>query len=184
MRAGAVLAGLWIGASASAETGLVIRSFSSQPLQLNSATVIETVYVGQCPGVKRTNPEAWFQSESTTTAEGLRVKLENISPGMDPNRIPYADRSYAKGPTSEHTWLDIASRHRGQTFSVQAGVNDIQYTIKNGDKVVESGVFQVDIQINQISEPRYPQCTWRTNCYPTPYGGTQCRQDWECTCPF
>jgi len=178
-----LVAGILCAENAQAESGLLVRSFSSQPVEMNSANIVETIYTGMCPGLSRSTPEAWFQSSSIPTGDGQRVRLENVSPGMNPNKLPFTDRGYEKGPTSEHTWLGVSSEHRGRSFGVQAGVNNIDYKITKGDQVVDSGSFQLNVQITQFYQPRNQECTWRRNCYPTPTE-TRCMPEWECRCPL
>jgi hypothetical protein len=170
--------------AAQAGTGFLVRSFSSSPIEENVATILETIYVGQCPGVVRTTPEAWFASETVSKAESQRVKIENISPGMRPDPYPYTDRAYWNGKMSEHTWLQLDSKHRGRTFSVKEGENNLRYLVYVGRRIVEQGTFSLDVKITKNEARRDMQCRWETRCRPSPNGGSVCSQEWECRCPY
>ena len=168
---------------AKAETGLLVRSFSNSQAKSNFATIVQTQYVGQCPGVAYSYPEAWFTSDTTGVAPGLRVKIQNVSPGMNPNPYPYTDREYSSGVVSEHTFLGIDTRHHGQTFSVQPGDNTLQYSIAKGAQVLEAGTFSLNVELLSRIENRPYECRWEKRCYPTP-SGTRCESYLDCRCPF
>jgi hypothetical protein len=175
-------AGLSFPGLSAAETGLVVRSFADSETKKNVATIIETRYVGQCPGTDYTYPEAWFVSDKTPVGSGLRVKVQNVTPGMNQDPYPYTDRGYSSGVLSEHTFLSLDTKHRGRTFSVQSGDNTLQYTIAKGSQVVETGSFNLKVDLLSRVENRPTQCTLERRCYPTP-AGVQCETYWECRCP-
>jgi len=166
-----------------AETGFTVRSFNGSGVQTNFATILETQYVGQCPGVAYSFPEAWFGSDATSVGPGVRVKIQNVSPGMSQNPYPYADRGYSSGTLSEHTFLGLDTKHHGQTFSVQPGDNTLQFSIGKGTQVLEEGTFSLYVELLKQIENRSYECTWERRCYPTP-SGVQCQPYLDCRCPF
>lgn len=166
-----------------AETGLLVQSFTGSGAQKNVATIIETRYVGQCPGTDYTYPEAWFSSDTTPVGSGLRVKVQNVTPGMNQDPYPYTDRGYSSGVLSEHTFLGLDTKHRGRTFSVRVGDNSLQYTIAKGNQKVETGSFNLKVELLPRYENRPYQCNLERRCYPTP-SGVKCESYWDCRCPF
>jgi hypothetical protein len=103
----------------------------------------ETVYNGPVTPyfVGRPETSAWFISEKTPPAPGLRVIVRNATTQSALDKMPYADREYDKGDRSEGFVAALETRHRGQFLAVQLGVNQFIYAIKRGDQVVESGQF-------------------------------------------
>ncbi len=169
--------------AAQAATGFKVRSFSSSPLEENVASIFETTYVGQCPGVVRTTPEAWFTSDRTQTASGQRVRIDNVTPGMNPSPYPFTDREYSNGLASEHTWFQVDSIHHGRAFSVNEGENKLRFVIYSGARIVEEGSFSLDVVITENKVRRDMECHWESRCNPLPSGGSNCAQEWVCRCP-
>lgn len=124
-----------------AETGIEFEGFRS----LNQAEVVSTEYVGECPGSNAGSVKARFLSRSTPPAAGLRVVIRNLTRGIGGDREPYTDREYSKGRLSEGFFVVPATRHSGKYFAVLEGQNDLEYQIRQGDRVVESGSFTIEI---------------------------------------
>jgi hypothetical protein len=90
--------------------------------------------------------KGWFVSTSTAPAPGLRVRVENRTPGFDDT--PYTDRSYDSGRTSDKIYFDLGDEHETPTFSVQAGTNHFAYRIYDGaGRTVEDGTFSADVGV-------------------------------------
>jgi hypothetical protein len=153
-------------------------------------TLVNINYYGQCPGYSKGTTDAWFRSETTATAPNLRVKVKNVTEGMNKDPYPFTDREYDKGNRSEHTVLKPSHRHRGSTFSVINGLNKFKYKIydtANDNAVVEKGEFEVNIFIDvlNVEKNMVPEWEWRcTGGYPGGYpgGGQNCGwyQTWKC----
>jgi hypothetical protein len=89
--------------------------------------------------------EAGFVSSKTPPAPGLRVVIRNLTRGMLTNPLPYSDREYDKGVTSEPLVMALSNVHNGRYLAVAIGNNNLTYEIKRKNEVVESGSFVVSI---------------------------------------
>ena len=125
--------------------------------QLNVLPIPVTEYTGECPGTDVGYKRAWFTSSKTPPRRGLRVKIRNITRGMDPENIPYTDREYDGTNTSEETKITFGTSHTRRRFVVMDGVaNRFEYEIfKKKDKsVIERGDFIVQVQKKVSTEER------------------------------
>jgi hypothetical protein len=126
--------------------------------------------------------DARFASRTTPPAPGLRVRVTNVSWGMDRDPYPYTDRDYDEGDLSDRTILDLDDEHHTRTLSVRPGVNQFEYRIyrERGDQTVESGRFDLDVEVVQRGPiERLPYCEWRQDC--SVIG--PCRWYHDCRCP-
>lgn len=121
-------------------------------------------YVGGCPGIaiEPNTAKARFTSSSAPPAPGQRVRIRNVTKGMDNGPYPYADRQYEQGRYSEGFNLKLGYRHRSQTFSVLEGKNQFEYEIYDLQRVIERGSFTALVAIKEAGTfPRDRVCTHR-----------------------
>lgn len=128
-------------------SGLVFES-SSLP---NRVTLSTTTFVGDCPGFARNWMIGRFRSEVTRPSKGLRVRLTNLS---GRGEAPYTDREYSDGSLSESTRVSIGSSHENKYFAVTPGSNKIDYKIYTPSETVESGSFELFVDLNRVQEFR------------------------------
>lgn len=113
---------------------------------LNATQFHETEYVGDCPGVDTETKEARFTSSQTPPGDRRRVVVRNVTRGMDSDPFPYTDREYDKGRSSEATKMEFGAKHSSKRFRVQPGVNEFEYDIREGDRVITSGKFTANFE--------------------------------------
>lgn len=124
-------------------------------------------YVGGCPGIaiEPNTAKARFTSDSALPAPGRRVRIRNITKGMDNQPYPYTDRQYEQGRYSEGFDLHLEYRHRNQTFSVLESENKFEYEIYEiyeDDRVIEKGSFTAVVAVSDAGTfPRERVCTRR-----------------------
>lgn len=124
-------------------------------------------YVGQCPGIEITSGtlRGEFISEETPPAPGRRVRIRNVTRGMSGDPYPFTDREYSRGKVSEAFEFGINDRHRGQTFSVLEGENELEFEIYQDNRVIEEGTFAIDVAINDVGVfPREAICSESVQC--------------------
>jgi hypothetical protein len=97
---------------------------------------------------------AWFLSKTTPPAPGLRVLIQNTTPGLDQTAIPYSDREYDQGDRSESFSVRQGDSHRLRYLAVVVGLNSFTYQIKHGETVIESGSFSATIDHQVKAETR------------------------------
>lgn len=135
--------------------------------QVNTIPFNQVEYIGECPG-KAIQPDmdrAYFISPNTLPAPQQRVVIQNVTTGMDDNPYPYTNRKYDTGKYSEGFIFGLDSRHRGRTFSVQAGENEFRYEIKQKDKIIESGSLTAQVLIrNKGAITRQKNCSSEYQC--------------------
>lgn len=140
--------------------GLVVDGQS----QLNAASITNIEYRGECPGRKAGTVPARFMSTATPPAPGRRVVVRNVSLGVRDDPFPFTDRDYSQGRSSEATLLSYGTKQELRTFSVIPGVNNFEYEIKQGDRVIDKGNFQATIQFQQEVERRWADCNREQYC--------------------
>jgi hypothetical protein len=156
----------------------------------NQATLTTVSYTGQCPGTSSPQAKAWFSSSTTPPRDGLRVLIQNVSQGMDPEKQPYTDREYDEGTVSEYTIVEFGTSHSSRTFRVLDGENTFNYEIRDrahSNVVVESGTFTATFDHLQQSEVRDATCQTQSNvCANSAVSQSVCadlRSRTQCTCP-
>lgn len=157
---------------------------------LNRASLTSVTYTGQCPGNLEPQLKAWFSSSTTPPQDGLRVFIQNVTPGVDPDDMPYTDRKYDEGTTSEYTVIEFGTEHSSRTFRVLNGENTFNYEIRNDDEddeVVESGTFVATFNNRQRTEARDATCRTEQNvCANSAVSQNVCadlRTRTQCSCP-
>lgn len=103
------------------------------------------------------SPVAYFQSETTAPAEGLRVRIENMTPGLADDPRPYSDREYDRGQVSEKILFGSDSKHRTRSFSLLTSgselvFNQFRYEIYHaGDgEIIETGSLTAAASIDEL----------------------------------
>ena len=115
--------------------------------EVNSFTIPEIIYVGECPGKKLESQEAMFFSNTTSTARDRRVLITNVTRGLNRDPLPYTDREYEEGQISEKTKVTFGSKHSKRNFIVLPGTNQFKYEIvqieedDDFETVLEEGSF-------------------------------------------
>ncbi len=140
--------------------GLVVDGQS----ELNLANITDIEYRGECPGRKAGTVPARFMSSATPPAPGRRVVVRNVSLGVRDNPFPFTDRDYSQGRSSEATLMSYGTKQELRTFSVIPGVNNFEYEIKQGDRVIDKGTFQSTIQFQKDMERRWASCNREQYC--------------------
>lgn len=133
----------------------------------NKLTFQQTEYVGQCPGtgISPNVIQGRFVSRTLPPASGRRVLIRNVTPGLNNDPFPYTDRNYSDDQYSEGFDFSLGDRHRRQTFSVIAGVNQFQYEISERKQILERGTLTADVIIKEIGVfPREAICTEQLQC--------------------
>ncbi len=132
--------------------------------ELNAASITDIEYRGECPGKQAGTVPARFMSATTPPAPGRRVVVRNVSLGVRDNPFPFTDRDYSQGRSSEATLMSYGTKQELRTFSVIPGVNNFEYEIKQGDRVIDKGNFQATIQFQQDVERRWADCDREQYC--------------------
>jgi hypothetical protein len=97
---------------------------------------------------------SWFISRQTPPTPGLRVIVRNASLAQSMEQMPYTDREYSNGSRSEKFVVAIGDQHESKFFAVKSGTNHLIYQIKRDNQVIESGEFNVniDVQVQNTSK--------------------------------
>ncbi|EGJ35139.1 MULTISPECIES: hypothetical protein [Moorena] len=114
--------------------------------ELNQTEITEIEYEGECPGNKSFYREARFTSSETPPAPGRRVVVRTVTRGVASDPYPYTDREYDQGRSSEATRMAFGTRHSSRKLHVLDGDNEFEYEIKEGDSIIDSGVFTAVIE--------------------------------------
>lgn len=146
--------------SASSAAGLEFEGFGTPDI----GRITDTVYGGECPGEEQGTLKARFYSTTTPPAPGQRVVIRNMSSGLAGDKIPFTDRDYSKGRTSESTSVKFGTKHRLTYFAMLEGQNNLQYEIKQGDRSVEQGTFTVELSRGEKSRNRNALCSTQEYC--------------------
>ncbi|MBD2329945.1 hypothetical protein [Alkalinema sp. FACHB-956] len=113
---------------------------------LNSTQIVETEYVGDCPGSEIETKEARFTSSKTPTGDRRRVLVRNTTRGLTGDTMPFTNREYDKGRSSEATKMEFGTSHSSKRLRVLPGVNEFDYEIRERDRVIDSGKFSANIE--------------------------------------
>ncbi|MGD1901476.1 MAG: PPC domain-containing protein [Geitlerinemataceae cyanobacterium] len=103
-------------------------------------------YVGDCPGGGVGRIAAAFRSTTTAPADGLEVEIRNVTAGIDDTPHPNITRDYDEGAISERAEIGFSANHirvfiGRRAIAVMPGLNQFEYAIVDGDRVVEEGEF-------------------------------------------
>lgn len=157
---------------------------------LNQATIVDTNYVGECPGGEAGKVRARFFSEATAPAAGQRVVVRNVTRGLASDPVPYTDRDYSKGRNSESTTIAFGTKHGLRTLNVLEGLNDFEYEIKQGDRVVDKGEFSAEFERTEQTRERRATCSAKSYCARYEKGSQKSRKECRryatkttCSCP-
>ena len=142
-------------------------------------------YAGQCPGIGfiPAKLKARFKSSTTPTAPSRKVKIINVTEGMDKDPYPYTNRKYDKGEYSEGFDFAIGKKQRTRTFSVIEGENQFKYEIRENDRIIEEDSFSARVVINDggvVSRDRV--CTDHLECQGSGKHRV-CNSVRSCSCP-
>ncbi|MCL1464642.1 hypothetical protein [Argonema galeatum] len=167
-------------------------STTAAELQVETPTGFETdllpfrsiTYAGECPGIGFIPEQlkARFKSSSTTPAPGRKVKIMNVTEGMDDEPYPYTNRKYDKGKYSERFDMSIAKKHRTRSFSVIEGDNEFKYEVSENNAIIEQDSFTAKVVINDGGVVERNQvCTSRLECDGSGEN-RKCRTVRSCSC--
>ena len=131
---------------------------------LNQATIVDTNYVGECPGEGAGTVRARFFSGAIAPASGQRVVVRNMTRGTAGDPSPYTDRDYSQGRNSESTTIAFGTRHGIKTLNVLEGLNDFEYEIKQGDRIVDKGKFSAEFERTERTRERRATCSEDSYC--------------------
>lgn len=129
----------------------------------NSITMKITKFIGDCPGTQRFYESVNFNSSVYPPMSGRQVKLENVSPGTSGER-PWALRGYDQPQGSENTDIILGSSHEDRYFNLVSGENTINFDIIESGQILEQGVFNVFVNVNETQETRNRTWTSETYC--------------------
>jgi hypothetical protein len=126
---------------------------------LNVGNLIDTEFVGDCPGREVSTQTARFISERVVPGENQRVVIKNVTRGL--GETPYTDREYDKGRLSEGTVIKFGTSHDSKFFTVLPGENLFQYEVRRRDQSIETGTFTA--MINQDRRQVDRNARWMTD---------------------
>lgn len=147
-------------ASDSNNAGLEFEGFATP----NAGTITDTIFHGECPGEKQGNVKARFYSTQTPPGSGRRVVIRNVSRGLVGDAVPFTDRDYSKGRTSESMSVEFGTKHKLTQFVVLEGTNSFEYEIKQGANVIEQGSFMAQLSHNEKERTRNATCSEEKYC--------------------
>jgi hypothetical protein len=133
------------------KTDSIIRSVERCVGTLHVPSTYDT-YTSQytTPGIAK----ARFLSKKVAPAPGLRVVIRNTTTGIDQQSNPYTDREYIRNDYSEPFVVKQGISHSHRYLAVVPGINTFAYQVRQGNKVVESGVFTATISVaTKADEP-------------------------------
>jgi hypothetical protein len=113
----------------------------------NTTTYVSSKAVGPYL-TGRVEVRAWFVSAQTPPAPGLRVVLRNASISEIVATMPYTDREYDQGNRSESFIAALGDQHKSRFLALRTGGNRLIYEIKREHKVIESGEFVANIDMD------------------------------------
>lgn len=119
-------------------------------------------YVGDCPGGGVGRITAAFRSATTQPAEDLEVEIRNVTAGIDSDPYPQIERDYDEGSASERADIGFGADQirvfiGRRTIAVMPGLNQFEYAIKDGDRIVEQGEFATRVVPQPIVQSRASQ---------------------------
>lgn len=177
----ALLAGL-VSGLAFAAPGFVVDSANGP--RTDAIVMERVVYTGACPGTTLNPVRGYFFDPDTPTIPGRRVRIVNVTPGMNGDPYPYTDRQYQSGGRSEKIDFFPRSHHGQRYFSVAEGLNDFEVTYSDGGRVVETKSFQFPVMVTTRYQGRWPVCRVEQRCGPGPNGGSVCYPQTVCDCRY
>ncbi|MEG4943985.1 hypothetical protein [Microcoleus sp. F4-D5] len=127
-------------------------------------------YVGQCAGtvISPDSQNARFVSSKTPPGPNRRVRIKNVTDGMETNPYPYTDRGYDKGEFSEDFGFKLGNSHKTKTFSVLEGENKFIYEIKENNQVIDQGALTAEVSVQNLGVfPRQQICESKLECQNT-----------------
>jgi hypothetical protein len=128
--------------------------FTQQRRQINGATGFEFAgstqrnqiqldradSANRCATATNTAVSAWFVSDRVSTGSQRRVKIVNVTPGLQSQ--PYTDREYNNSGRSEATVIEFGDSHSDQRLRVVPGQNTFAYQITDRGRVIDQGRFR------------------------------------------
>jgi hypothetical protein len=129
---------------------------------LNALSLPVYRYVGDCPGGGVGRITAVFRSATTAPADKLEVEIRNVTAGIDDDPYPNIERNYDEGSASDRADMGFSADQirvfiGRRTMAVMPGLNQFEYEIKDGDRVVEQGEFATRIVPMPIVRERSSQ---------------------------
>ncbi len=135
------------------ETGAELLILNNNKYDVNIIKFKQIEYVGQCAGVI-ISPEivnAKFNYPPIPPGVNTRVIIKNVTKGIDGNPYPYTDREYGNNNRYSQSFdIKINSSHKESTFSVLEGENQLEFTIKDDNKVIAQGLFNLQVSIQDL----------------------------------
>lgn len=132
--------------------GAELQVKNGNTYDINAIFFKRAEYVGQCPGTGITPGvvKARFVSRATPTAPKRRVTIKNTTEGISTDPYPFTDREYAKSEYSQGFDISFGDKHKGRTFSVLEGENNLEYEIRDREKVVELGSITAEVSVEDL----------------------------------
>ncbi|NJN61651.1 MAG: hypothetical protein HC795_09130 [Coleofasciculaceae cyanobacterium RL_1_1] len=129
---------------------------------LNALSLPVYRYVGECPGGGVGRITAAFRSTMTQPTEDLEVTIRNVTAGIDDDPYPNIERDYDESSTSDRADIGFSANQirvfiGRRTMAVMPGLNQFEYEIKDGDRVVEQGEFATRVVPMPIVQERRAQ---------------------------
>ena len=177
----ALLASL-VSCLAFAAPGFVVDSVNGP--RTDAILLEHVVYTGGCPGSTLNPVRGYYFDTEVPTAAGRRVRIVNVTPGMNADPYPFTDREYKAGGRSEKIDFFPRSNHGQRYFSVAEGLNDFEVTYLDGGRVVETKFFQFPVMVTTRYQQRWPVCRVEQRCGASPNGGSVCYPQTVCDCAY
>lgn len=120
---------------------------SNSPLE---RVILErTTYTGDCPGDTITRLDRVTVRSNIPTCERCRVRITNNRTGG------YSDREYHQArQESEDFVIGLGTRHHQQFLSLQEGINTFSFVIRQDQKPLAEGTFDLAVLVNAQQEQR------------------------------
>jgi hypothetical protein len=146
--------------AAIAQTSITGWRFNQSPTP-NRITLNGVQYTGECSsGPIYPALTGSFYSEKTPPTPFTRVIVKNTTPGVYLAPYPFTNREYdERRPSSEIAKMSFSNTHQQRSFAVTEGDNTFEYTIKQRDRVLETGTFAATIETNLRKQER--KATWK-----------------------
>jgi hypothetical protein len=153
---------------AAAAPGFIVDSANGP--RTDAIVMERLVYTGSCPGTVIKHARGYFFDPEMATAPSRRVKIVNVTSGMDSDSNPYTDRQYQSGGRSEKIDFFPMSQHAQRYFSVAEGSNEFKVTYSDGDRVVGTKHFKFPVVVTTRYQSRSAIChsgpvIGPVNCY-------------------
>ncbi len=142
------------------DAGLEFEGFGTP----NTARIVDTIYQGECSGEEKGEVKARFYSTATPPGSGRRVVIRNVSRGLSDDSVPFTDRDYSQGRTSESTTVEFGTKHELTHFVMLEGQNSLEYEIKQGDNPIDRGSFTAQISRDERDRTRNAICSEERYC--------------------